>query len=365
MKDKSPTYWNEYSNLQYTKHKLISEYLKGWFPKLGSWCGKILYIDTHAGRGKHIGGQEGSPLVALKTFLEHTYKDKILSKCEVKFIFIEWDESNVDQLQGEVKAIGKLPQHVTCDIYSEDAFKLLSDLVKNFEIKNYRLAPCFMFVDPYGFNIPCDLLRRIKSNSRSELLITVIWRELDMAIMNKNRPPELTETLNSVFNGNKWEVIQNIQDYEERGETTVQMLKTEIGAKWATYIRMLGDNNKTRYFLLHLTDHEAGRDLMKDVIWKCCPNGGYFARKRDDPKQQYLIKPIPDLKELKEWLFCKLSIKPHTWEQLKDMLREEIWLNKHLWSVIKELEKNKQIEPSNFTGRFSQKSNPTLKLVKT
>src|SRR4030042_4510772 len=120
MKDKSPTYWNEYSNLQYTKHKLISEYLKGWFPKLGSWCGKILYIDTHAGRGKHIGGQEGSPLVALKTFLEHTYKDKILSKCEVKFIFIEWDESNVDQLQGEVKAIGKLTQCVTCAIYSED-----------------------------------------------------------------------------------------------------------------------------------------------------------------------------------------------------------------------------------------------------
>jgi three-Cys-motif partner protein len=80
MEDRRPSYWDEYSNLQFTKHKLIREYLNGWFPKLGSWSGKILYVDTHAGRGKHRGGQEGSPLVAVRTFLEHSCRDKILEK---------------------------------------------------------------------------------------------------------------------------------------------------------------------------------------------------------------------------------------------------------------------------------------------
>jgi len=59
--DNSPTYWDEYSNLQKVKHDLIREYLNGWFPKLGLWSGRIVYFDTHAGRGRHMSGQEGSP----------------------------------------------------------------------------------------------------------------------------------------------------------------------------------------------------------------------------------------------------------------------------------------------------------------
>ena len=54
------------------KHELIREYLKGWFPKMTlgtTGCRRLLYIDTHAGRGKHRSGQLGSPLVALTLWL--------------------------------------------------------------------------------------------------------------------------------------------------------------------------------------------------------------------------------------------------------------------------------------------------------
>lgn len=47
--DSNPSYWAEYTNLQHVKHALIQEYLKGWFPKLGFWSGRIVYLDTHAG----------------------------------------------------------------------------------------------------------------------------------------------------------------------------------------------------------------------------------------------------------------------------------------------------------------------------
>jgi len=364
MKDTNQAYWSEYTNLQFVKHKLISEYLKGWFPKLGFWSGRILYIDTHAGRGKHIGGQEGSPLIALKTFLNHSSRDRILSRSEVRFIFIECDESNAEQLRKEVQALGMLPKGVACDIHTQNAFELLKNLADRFETTNSKMAPCFMFIDPYGFKIPCELLSRIKAYSRSELLITFIWRELDMAMQYENRSPEMTKTLDMVFGGREWEGISKIPDFDARAERAIQLLKTKIGAKWATYVRMLGDNRMTRYFLLHLSDHEAGRDLMKEVIWKCRPDGGYYARKRDDPKQQYLIEPTPDLIPLRNWLFEKLSQKPHTWEELTEMLREEIWLEKHLWRVLNEQKDAKDIEPSNFSGRYSQRANPTFTLVK-
>jgi len=55
-------------------------------------------VDTHAGRGKHVSGEEGSPLVAMRTFLEHSWRDKILARCEVRFMFIELDNTNVAHL---------------------------------------------------------------------------------------------------------------------------------------------------------------------------------------------------------------------------------------------------------------------------
>jgi len=361
VKDSQPSYWKEYTNLQFVKHKLIREYLNGWFPKLGTWCGRILYVDTHAGRGKHIGGEVGSPLVALQTFLEHSWRDKILSRCDVIFMFIEASEENASQLQKELDGLGELPAKVSYKIYCQNAFQLLSELADKFERTANKLAPCFMFIDPYGFSVPCEVLRKIKAYSRSELLLTLIWRELDMAMQQPKPPQALKTRIDSVYAGHEWEHIKSINDFDARGEASIQLLKQKIGGKWATYIRMLGNNQKTRYFLLHLTDHEAGRDLMKQVVWKCCPENGYYARKEDDPNQQYLIKPEPDLKQLTRWLCNKLRRKPWTWAQLVESLREQIWLNKHLWQVIRELKNKGEVIATDFIGKFSQKANPTFR----
>jgi len=359
MKDTNPSYWDEYTNLQFVKHKLIEEYLKGWFPKLGSWSGNILYIDTHAGKGRHKGGQEGSPLIALRTFLNHTRRDHILKTCKVYFIFIEADKENAALLSQELQNLGSLPKGIEVRAFNLDAFDYLKGLTDLFDQKNAKLAPCFVFVDPYGFKIPCDTLKGIKSHPNSEVLVTFIWRELDMAI-RQDQPP--MEVLNSVFGSQDWRIIRKITDFDARSEAAVKLLKDNIGAKWATYIRMLGKNQKTRYFLVHLTDHEAGRDLIKNVVWKCCPDVGYYVRKTDDPKQQYLIQPQPDLNPLKQWVIDKLHDRNYTWTELEELLRQEIWLKKHLWQVVKELKDVKRVIASNYKDKFSQKANPTFSL---
>ena len=99
MADPNPTYWESYSNLQHVKHELIRRYLGGWFPKLGSWARRVIYVDTHAGRGRHARGELGSPLVALKTLLSHSHLDRLLRSSEFVFYFIERDERNLDSLR--------------------------------------------------------------------------------------------------------------------------------------------------------------------------------------------------------------------------------------------------------------------------
>lgn len=359
MRSPDETYWNEYSNLQHTKHKIIRKYLQGWFPKLGFWTGRILYVDTHAGRGKHSRGQEGSPLVALRTFNEHAYRDRILRKCEVHLVLIEQNRANATSLENELRTLSDIHPKIFWRVYNRDSSDYLQVLADEFGRTGKNLAPSFMFVDPYGFKLPYDLLKKLKAQPRSELLINVMWRELDMAMRN----PAFESTLDKLFGCTDWRLIRDIRDEDARVETTVQLLKRQLGAKWATHVIMLGANQRVRYFLVHLTSNESGRDLIKEVIWQCCPEGIFYVRKTDNPRQRFLIEPEPDLTLLRQWLLGKLCPKCYTWSNLVDLLRDEMWLNKHLWQVIRELKETRQITAKNFTGRFSQKANPTFNLA--
>src|SRR5690348_13589103 len=121
-------YWDEYSNLQQVKHDLIRSYLQGWFPKMALGPGgadRLLYIDTHAGRGKHLSGELGSPLVALNALLMHKYRYKF-EKTEVRFTFIERDEENFAALKRELAAI-TLPPRVFAEAKPGDAFQIIDD----------------------------------------------------------------------------------------------------------------------------------------------------------------------------------------------------------------------------------------------
>jgi len=356
--DANPKYWSEYSNLQKTKHELIKHYLNGWLPKLGYWSGRVIYFDTHAGRGMHAGGQLGSPLVALKTLLEHRFRDELLTRSEVVFFFIERDESNLNLLRQEIQSLGELPQRIVIKTLASDCFAVLSSLVASFEQRKMRLAPALLFVDPYGFKVPGEILKDLMKFQRVELLVNVIWRELDMAISQGSKPG-MAKTLNLVFDGNDWRERIASPDFDERADQAVDPLREKIGARWATFVRMLGENRATRYFLLHLTNHDDGRDLMKDCIWKICPEGGFYVRKSDNRSQQFLITPEPDLRPLRVWVLSKLRHSPQRWQELIEQLRPEIWRTPHLTSVLRELRQEGKIVSE---GKFVPSSNPTLRL---
>jgi three-Cys-motif partner protein len=356
--DTNPRYWLEYSNLQKTKHDLIKYYLGGWFPKLGYWSGRIIYFDTHAGRGRHKGGELGSPLVAIKTLLEHTYRDELLRRCEVVFFFIERDHSNLETLNQEIKAFGPLPSRVRVKTVAADCFTALNSLLALLQEKKMRLAPALLFVDPYGFKVPGRILHELMRFPRVELLVNVIWRELDMAI-RQGLKPGMAETLNLVFDGDEWRNRIMSPNFDERADQAVNLLREKIGARWATYVRMLGVNGATRYLLLHLTNHDDGRDLMKDCVWRISPAGGFYVRKSDDPTQQFLITPEPNLTPLREWVLKKLALGPARWQSLLSDLRGEIWRAPHLRIVLRELRNEGLLQSE---GKFTPSADPILRI---
>ena len=362
-KDTRPEYWREYTNLQHVKHQLIKEYLNGWFPKLGYWSGRILYFDTHAGRGRHLAGEYGSPLVALQTFLKHSHRDRILENSEVRFFFAEIDEENLTVLEKEIAKLGKLPPGVHVKPSGGDCFGQLEAIINNLNRREKRLAPAFLFIDPYGFKVPGRLLRHLMQFDRVELFVNVIWRELDMAIIQARSNSEgMAKTLDEIFDGSEWRERIVGDTIDQRADAAIDLIRDMCKAEWATAVRMMGANGQTRYLLVHLTNHEAGRDLMKDCIWKVCPDGGFYARRSDNPNQTLLITPEPNLADLEEWLLRQLEGGPKRWSELTEAIRGELWRSKHLNEVIRRLRRRKTISATEYSGRFSQKADPLLEL---
>jgi three-Cys-motif partner protein len=365
-KEKDEEYWQQYSNLQHVKHQLIRKYLGGWLPKLGLgfFRGKVLYIDTHAGRGTHLVGHLGSPLVALDTLLTHRALPDLLKRTKFHLSFIERDEENRAALTEELKRYA-VPPGVKIDTVAGDAFSQLSSLVSGIKALGKEMAPAFIFVDPYGFKVPGALLRELFEIGRTELFINVIWRELDMAIAHARSGHEgFVDVVTNIFDGPEWrEAIDSDANAEIRAEQAVDLLATKIGAKWATHIRMLGENGATRYLLVHFTDHDDGRDLMKDCMWKVCPDGGFYARKGDNPAQQVLITQEPDLRPLKQWVLMELAAGAKRWSELDDAVRAEPWRLAHLGEVIRTLRRDQTIVAENYDGRFSRAADPLLRLA--
>lgn len=364
--DPNPSYWEEYGPFQHVKHELIRCYLNGWYPKLGTWARRVLYVDTHAGRGRYDTGDPGSPLIALQTLLQHSFRDRLLNASEFNFLFIERDPENLAVLQTEIDRLSPLPARINVELNAGDAFERLSVILTELRQGRAQMAPAFLFVDPYGFKIPARLLADLMKAGRVELFVNVMWRELDMLIQQRPAPgTSHALTLDEVFGSEAWRTEIAGSNMDARVDRAVALLARTIGARWWTSaVRMVTGEQATPYMLLHLTNSDHGRDLMKECSWSVSPAGEFRVRRSDNPDQQFLIEPEPDLRPLREWVVARLRSRPQRWQDLLSAIRAEWWLSKHLNEVVRTLKREGAITADPVPGKkCSATANPLLRIV--
>src|SRR5260370_37583290 len=97
------------------KHLVLKSYLDAWIPKLGFWNGRMLFIDGFAGPGEYAGGEAGSPLIALRAFLNHPAKDRL--KASIVFDFVEQDPARAAHLETLVELLrSQLPTSCSAEV---------------------------------------------------------------------------------------------------------------------------------------------------------------------------------------------------------------------------------------------------------
>ena len=258
------------------KHRVLKSYLDAWLPIMGKWNGRILFIDGFAGPGKYKGGEDGSPLIALKALKNHAARSAITA--EVVFIFVEKNPARAAHLEELVRTERrKLPSKCQVHVVASAFDNAVSQWLNMLDDKKKLLAPSFVMVDPFGVSdTPMDAIARILQNQRCEVYISFMYE----AINRFKGSYEFEQPLDRLFGTKDWRDGIGIQDPQARKDFFYRLYKEQLraaGAKNVVHLELY-EGNRLVYAIFFGTQHWKGADIMKRAIWKVAPFGDYSFR---------------------------------------------------------------------------------------
>lgn len=304
------------------KHAILRKYLDAWLPIISRWNGRVIYIDGFAGPGEYIGGKDGSPIIAIKAVIEHKLKAQM--NAEFKFLFIEVDKERCEYLQKKLESM-KLPSNMEYQCICGEFDKVTKDLFDQLDEQKTRIAPSFVFIDPFGYSgIPFSLIKRVMENPKCEVLITFMYEEINRFVEDS----KFENTLKETFGTDKWKEVGKEQDPEKRcyflHDLYKEQLQHEAGIKFVRSFKMVNKMNKTDYFLFFGTNDITGLKKMKEAMWRVDETGSFqFSDATCDPRQSFLFELKPNFVKLKNIILANFKGKRVGIEELENFILTE------------------------------------------
>jgi len=269
------------------KHEILENYLKGWFPILARWSRRIIYLDGFAGPGIYAGGEEGSPVIAMRTAINHKLLKQFGTK--IVFYFIEKAPARAKKLKEVLQTrFPQPPKEMMYEVEGAEFAPTLEHVLDQLEKQGAKLAPTLAFLDPFGFSgLPMKLIGRIMSYDKCEVLITFMLGFI------KRFTDELRESaLDELFGTTEWREIRGI-DPRKREMFPLSLYERQLkevgGAKHVRSFGMIGEQNQLIYYVVYGTKHWKGLEVMKEAMWKVDRRGTHTFSDLMDVNQTYII----------------------------------------------------------------------------
>lgn len=276
-KDDLPPVWEIPAHTS-AKHEMLRRYLGAWFGIFGrsQWQQRANYIDGFAGPGVYESGEPGSPVIALRTLLEHTSFASMAT--HFNFLFNEGDPERADILRDQVEAVrveaGGWPGNVNVQVCNDNFFDLGEELLGAME-PGKVLAPTFFFIDPFGYkDVPLSLIRRLLDHKGCELLFYFDFNSVNRFGTAHVVDPTLTE----YFGTDAFQHAPKSGDPRRAAyfhDLFEAQLRSECGLSYIQSFEMVRSSGHTGYYLFFGTRNLDAFDKMKQAMWAIDPTGNY------------------------------------------------------------------------------------------
>jgi three-Cys-motif partner protein len=314
MTDPLPTTWEIEAHTE-AKHAILGRYLDAWFPILsrqshnvGKRSGKqptkeILFIDGFAGPGEYVNKEPGSPVIALKSALNHRLSFPI----PVRMLFIEQRAdrfAHLNQVIAPLLEQARSSQNLhAVDPRQGDCDVVLNELLDEGEQSKIEFGPALAFLDQFGYGaVSMELITRILSYPQCEVFTYLNYLEMNRWITD----PHKAEAFKRAFGGDEWREATVLPEQQRRQhllESYKAALRTRARAKYVASFLMFDRANRPLYWLLFCTNNIRGLEEMKKAMWFVDKSGGFRFSDRDDASQLRLLEESFD----SDWLANELQ----------------------------------------------------------
>ena len=342
------------------KHTILRKYLDAWLPILGGGAyasEDVVLIDAFAGPGRYKGDEEGSPIIMLRAYLEHSGKITALPH----FFFIEQDAARIEHLREEIAQLD-LPEDLEVEVIHGLFDPEFLNLIHGLESRFSGLPPTFAFIDPFGAgDLPVAVSSPLLDVPRCEVLVYFPTSFL----ARFGEQPEFAAIMDSLFPEGRSRVAFDTSDFDQRKRMLLDMFMDEM-RKRVPHVRAFeitpaheaGGN--TYHLVFGTANAEQGLRKMKDAMWRVDPSGGQGFRDATLVDHPVLFEETPAYEQLEQMLRERFGDEWFTIEQAEEftLLETPFRDNGHLKTpTLKPAESSGVIEverqPGKRTGTFT------------
>lgn len=289
------------------KHVILRKYLDRWLPIMADRQPELLLVDGFAGPGRYLGGEDGSPIIMLKAFLDHTARAAI-ERRTLRYVFVESHRGRLDHLASEIERL-EIPPNVRVTTILGNYSDVMPGLLGNVPDR----VPTFAFLDPFGYaETQFRLTSQILGFPRCEVLIYLPTRFIARFVTH----PDVASTFDLLFASDAW-----VGAKELGGPLRREFLKNAFAQA------LRGDADHVRsfevftgsgggYHLFFATNHPLGLAKMKEAMWKVDPvHGVAYHPQPPQTGQLGMFEPEPDTVPLLHVLRDRFGTEPFTVRQ--------------------------------------------------
>lgn len=327
------------------KHAILKRYLDAWIPIL-SFGGfpRIVFIDGYAGPGVYDDGSDGSPVIALKAYLDQAAS----ITAEVVFHFVETDEKRAAKLRevvADLLAVNALAQRLSVRIHSGRGFEDVYNETIHPTLNSN--VPVFAFIDPFGWKISMATIGRIMSLGRSEVFVNFMFEEVNRFLAH----PDQIDNFDSLFGGGAWRRITELAGSVRREairDTFRDGLRTIGKAQYVRHFEMRNRRSQTDYYLFFATRSLKGLKKMKESMWKADPGGAFVFSDATSRNQMVLFDHAVDHGRLRKEIAERFGGAIYSVGEVEAFVVEETaFRESHYKPVLKTMEKDGALSVSN------------------
>lgn len=322
--DKTAASW-ELAAHTAAKLEILGAYLRAWFPIIsrGRNFEGIIYTDGFAGPGCYKGGEDGSPIVALKAALG-ALSGRTDMPCE--FHFVERDRATVAALIANVEHFKQhraVPSNFKIFVHAGMTFEEAYRQHIRARLQAHPRAPAFALVDPFGWTgIPMSILGELVRRPSTEILVNFMFEEINRFLFH----PDQVANFDALFACADWRHGNDLRGLARKQfihDLYRDQLRHAAGARYVRSFEMRNDRNVCDYFLYFATNNRLGLEKMKEAMWKVDPAGGFTFSDATNLDQAVLFQAEPDRRELRRLIAGRFAARRATVNQVENFVVED------------------------------------------